>query len=89
MDKRRTVIRLVIDLLIAFFIINGWWFLALLLALYGLWKFQYFVECIIFGIAFDSLFGFMKDIHIYSYLGTIIGFVTFISVVLFKNMVRK
>ena len=68
---------------------HGWWVVALPLALIGVWRFPYFVEIIIAGIIYDSLFGFVPEMGVIGYLGTIVSVGLFLLLILAKKVMRK
>lgn len=72
-----------------FCVLNGWWYIALVLAIFSAWSFEYFVEAIIAGIMFDSLFGYLKPIGITGYYGTIFSLSIFVTVELLKKFLRR
>lgn len=82
-------IRTTIDVLIAVSVLEGWWFIALPLSAIGVWFFDSFVEIIVAGLAYDSLFGFVYGSGVIAYLGTIISVVAFVSLSFVKSRVRK
>lgn len=72
--------RLICDLLILISVMNGWWPVAVIIGLVGNWYFSYFIEIIIAGIIFDSLFGYDQYLGLAGYYGTIISITAFIIV---------
>ena len=88
MNKRITT-RIIIDILLAIFVLNGWWFFALILGLFGAWYMPYFVEAIIAGIIYDALFGAAAGMGLWGYMGTIIGVVVFVLLRGLKKAVRR
>jgi len=84
----KITLRIIVDIILAIAIIQGWWFVALPLALFGVWYFQYFLEIIFAGLAYDSLFGCTACINIVDHLGFIIGCSISIGFYLIKNIVR-
>jgi hypothetical protein len=86
--KNSVILRIILDILIAISLLNGWWFLALPLALVGAWFFPYFIELIIAGIGYDSLFGFVSGMGIWGYMGTIVSVVLFAGISGVKRWVR-
>lgn len=75
--------RIIIGLLIFIFIIHGWWQITFLLGIFGIWRFNYFVEIIFAGIVYDSLFG------INGYSGVIIACVIFLITNGLKRILRR
>jgi len=86
--NKNLLTRIFIDLLIIITVLNGWWFFALPLALIGAWLFPYFVELIVAGIGYDSLFGFVPGMGAWGYAGTIVSIVLFAGIVGAKRWVR-
>ncbi len=81
--------RLVSDLALFIFVIHGWWILVLILAMIANWKFPYFWEILLAGLAYDSLFNFSSDPSLSSWLGTILAAVIFVLIVFAKRVVRR
>ncbi len=88
MNKKAIIIRICADIALFFLIINGWWFLALPLSLICLWSFSYYIEAIVAGIAFDSLFGYMPGMGLIGYSGTVLAVAITIVVYFLKRMMR-
>ncbi len=86
---RTIIFRIIIDIFLAFCILNGTWFVALPLGIFGVWNFPYFVEIIIAGIAYDSLFGFTSGMGAWGYAGTIVSIGILVLVSVLKEVVRK
>ena len=87
--KKVILHRIIIDLLIIASVFHGWWFIALPLALFGSWKYPRFIEIILAGIIYDSLFGFVPEMGVAGYVGTIVSVVVFLLVMVLKRVVRK
>jgi hypothetical protein len=71
--KENTIYRIILDLLIFLCVTQGWWFVFLPLGILGVWYFPYFIEIVVAGVIFDSLFGFIPDLNIIGYANTIIS----------------
>ncbi len=81
--------RIIIDLLIVWSLIQGFWFLVIIFGAIGLWKYEQFYEIIIAGIGYDALFGMVPRMGIHGYYGTIIGIILYIAAFFLKKLVRK
>jgi len=81
--------RIITDLLLLISVVNGWWFIALPLSLMGAWNFPYFIEIILAGIAYDSLFGFVPEMGLWGYAGTIMAVIGSIVANVLKKIVRR
>ena len=55
--NKEIVLRIFMDLVMAVSIFFGWWYVALPVGIVGLFKFPYFLELILAGFVYDSLFG--------------------------------
>ncbi|MEK7609592.1 MAG: hypothetical protein AAB470_00530 [Patescibacteria group bacterium] len=88
MTKKLTY-RILIDILILISILHGWWFIALPLAILGVWRYPYFIEIFAAGIIFDSIFGFDLKTNTLSFLGTVLSIVVYIGILILKRVVRK
>ena len=82
------IFRIILYLLIAFSILNGWWLLAFPLLIIGIWKFAFRIEILIAGIVYDALFGMVSGTGLRGYIGTIIAIIILIILSLFKKLLR-
>ena len=80
--------RVLIDLVIVCAILQGWWFIALPLGLIGAWRFPFFIELLIAGIAYDALFGFADGLGWMGYVGTTVSVLGIFVVLVLKKVVR-
>jgi hypothetical protein len=80
--------RILIGLACFFFIIHGFWIVALFAGAYAFWKFPFYFELILFGLMYDSLFGHF-DHSIYSYAGIVTSLVVAIVLISARSVVRK
>ena len=85
----RNISRIVLNLVIAAAILNGWWFVALPICIAGVWFYGNFIEIIIAGIAYDALFGMVPGMGIRGFVGTILAVVVYAALFLSKKMVRR
>jgi hypothetical protein len=85
----KIIFRIILDILIILCVIQGWWFVALPLALIGVWKCGTFIEIIIAGIMYDSLFGFVKGTGLWAYAGTGASVIIFAIAAFLKGTIRK
>ena len=85
----KVFIRILLDFILFISILNGWWFIAMPVGFIGCWYEKYFIEIIIAGIAYDALFGMVRGMGVQGFMGTIVGVIIYITVVLFKKMVRR
>lgn len=72
-------LRIILVVLMLVSVFCGWWIPALIFGLIGCWLFDFFIEIIIAGVLFDSLFGYSDYFGIWGYAGTIIAFVILLS----------
>jgi len=82
------IFRIILYLLIAYSILNGWWLLALPLFIIGIWKFSFKIEILIAGVVYDALFGMIPGIGLHGYIGTITAILILIVLSFFKKLVR-
>ncbi|MFA6295320.1 MAG: hypothetical protein WC666_02760 [Candidatus Paceibacterota bacterium] len=87
--KKSTICRIVIDLVVLFCVIHGWWFIALPISLFALWSYSYYIEIILAGIIYDILFGFIPEVGFLGYIGTVVSVLIFLVVVMAKKVVRR
>ena len=85
----KLILRIIIDLLIVWALIQGFWFLVIIFGAIGLWRYEQFYEIIVAGIGYDALFGMVPRMGIHGYYGTITGIILYIVASLFKKLVRK
>lgn len=78
-----------LDIVIAFCVIQGWWFIALPLAFGCAWRLSAYIELVIAGIAYDSLFGFVNGDGLWAYLGTITSVIGFGIITFLKKVTRN
>ena len=83
------IFRLILGVLLLFVIIQGWWFIALPIALIGLLRYRWYFESLVAGIVYDSLFGLIDGEGARGRIGIIAASVIFIGMVLLKNILRK
>lgn len=83
------IYRIILDVVIVACVIQGWWFIALPLSLVGLLSFASFIEIIIAGIMFDSLFGFVRGSGWWGYAGTSICVLLFCVITFVRGKMRK
>lgn len=84
----KKIFRIIIDIVIFFSVLNGYWPIALILSLIGLFLFEKYFEIIIFGLMYDSLFGYVSIHTIYGYMATIVCVVCFATASLVKKALR-
>ena len=87
--KTNILFRTLLDLLIFTAIFHALWFIALPLAIFGSWKYPHFTEIILAGVIYDSLFGFVPEMGVAGYVGTIVAVGAFLLVVILKRVVRR
>jgi hypothetical protein len=80
--------RIILDIVIAISVLYGWWFVILPVGLYCVWKFPGYIEILIAGIAYDSLFGFTREVGILGYMGTIVAALVILFVFTLKKVMR-
>jgi hypothetical protein len=80
--------RIILDILIAVAVLNGWWFIALPLGIYGVWKFPGYIELICAGVAYDALFGFAPGMGWFGYIGTLTTALGTVLIVSLKKVMR-
>lgn len=81
--------RVIFDVVILMFVIFGWWHIALVLSIVGLFYFERYFEIIAFGIIYDALFRMIPTTGLSGYLGTAITIVVYSIYSLIKGVIRK
>lgn len=84
-----TIKRIIVDILLLIAIINGWWIVAIILGAVANWFFLYFVELIIAGVIYDSLFGYSPAFGLAGYYATIMSLILFIVICSLKRVLRR
>lgn len=84
----KRIFRIIIDIVLFFLIINGIWFIALPLSVISAFIFENYFEIILFGIMYDSLFGYVSIHSIYGYLATIFSVFAYIIISVIKKTLR-
>ncbi len=87
--SKNLLFRILLDLVVLLMVIYGWWLVAVVFLFCGIIYFNNYFELIIFGVIFDSLFGFDSNLGIFGYAGTIFSFATFGLFYLLKTVLRK
>lgn len=87
--NKKIFYRIIVDVLIAICILQGWWFVALPIAIISVWRFPGYIEIIVAGIAYDSLFGYSAEYGIWGYAGTLIATFIFVSLFFIRKLLRK
>jgi hypothetical protein len=80
--------RIILGIIVCISVIQGWWLIAVPVCMFGSWKYPLYIETIIAGVAFDSLFGYHAHAGVYGYIGTIISALILISILILKKVMR-
>jgi len=83
----KLIIRILIDIALLIFIIHGWWYFAVFLCIVGIWNFRFYIECIIAGLFYDSIFG-PTTRGIEGSIGLIVSTVIFLATFGVKGVLR-
>lgn len=86
--RKLIIIRIVLDLTLAVAVLDARWIIALPLALIGAWFYDYYVEIIAAGIAYDALFGMAPGLRAWAYAGTIVSIIGWSAVSGLRRLVR-
>ena len=81
-------IKIIVYAVIFFSLLNGWWFVALPLLLFGAWQLNFSIELLIAGVMYDALFGMIKGTGMWGYSGTILAVFILIIVRILKKVMR-
>ena len=87
--NKKILSRILIDVLIAISLLSGGWFVALPLCMLGSYAFSYFIEAIVAGIVYDSLFGLIFGMGVRAFAGTISMVVLSLLSAGLKTVLRK
>ena len=88
MNRQLLIYRIIIDFIIFVFVLEGWWYAILPLGIVALWSFPFYIEFLLFGIIYDSLFGFTFAIGWFGYTGTIVTLLISISMSSLRGKLR-
>jgi hypothetical protein len=80
--------RIIIGIILFISVIQGWWFIAVPLCLYGSWRYPLYLETLMAGIAYDSLFGYNHPAGLQGYLGTAVAAGIVILILILKKVMR-
>ncbi len=83
------IFRLVVNILLLFAIINGWWFFAIPLVVIGFWSQYFYIEGLLAGVFFDGLFGMTSSLKLWGYIGTIVSVFIWVLIKILKKVTRK
>jgi len=84
----KTTFRIIADIIIFYSVIQGWWFVAGVVGIFGIWYFSVYIEALIAGFAYDSIFGVSLEKSILMYAGTISASLVFVVALLLKKILR-
>lgn len=84
----KIILRIVLDIGIVIAVFNGWWFIVLPLSFVGIWLLPFFIEIVIAGLIYDSLFGFVPEMGIWGYVGTLTSIFFLFIIALIKGNIR-
>ena len=87
--NKNILFRIIVDLILLLSVLNGWWFIALPVGIIGMYMYPYFIESIIAGVMYDSLFGLISGMGIRVYMGMILAVFIYVSLSAIKKVVRK
>jgi hypothetical protein len=89
MPRNNIYIRILIDIILFYSVINGWWIVSIPLGILGTWFRESFIELIIAGVAYDALFGMNSSLGLAGWIGTITAVVLYTCILLTKRFIRK
>jgi len=81
-------LRILLDVAVVACILLGWWFIALPLAVLCAWMLPYYLEFVVEGLLYDSLYGAGRGLGLLGYLGIIISLILGIIIILLKMVVK-
>lgn len=87
--RNALAIRVLFDLVLAVSVLEGWWFVAIPVALSGSWVLPWYLEPLIAGAAYDAFFGLIPGGGWGSYIGTASGLAIVAIVWIVSKVVRK
>jgi hypothetical protein len=85
----KSLIRLLLDLAIFLSVLFGLWFVVLPLGVIAAWYYSFFLEFILAGIVYDSLFGMVRGMGAWGYVGTIVSIIFWALVIGLKKVLRR
>ena len=89
MDKNTIIKRAALGIILFICIINAWWFIAVPVGIIGCVYFDFYVESVIAGVMYDSLFGMISSMGIRAYIGTMISLFILMIISVSKKFIRK
>ncbi|MEI6304868.1 MAG: hypothetical protein WCP09_02500 [Candidatus Taylorbacteria bacterium] len=80
--------RIIFDVAILACLVQGWWYAALIVAVIAAWNHKMYVELIIAGLIYDSLYGPVSMNNMTTHIGLTICVVLFILIGIMKKVIR-
>ena len=87
MEEDKVTLRIVLDAIILFSAVFGWWYVALPLALACAWSFPVYAEAVAIGFIYDLLYDLPRGFA--GFYGLFIGVAIFAAVSYLKMVVRE
>ena len=84
----RLIKRILWDFAILVCLVQGWWYAAIIIAMICAWNHKLYLEIIIAGLIYDSLYGPVAVNSISSYIGLTLGIALFIMISIMKRVIR-
>lgn len=87
--RTKVFARIIIDIILALAVLQGWWFVAVPLCIIGCFAFPYYIEAIIAGVAYDSLFGMEQGMGWKGYIGTFVSIIILLIGYFGKKILKR
>lgn len=84
----KTIFRIIADIILFYSVIQGWWFVAGAIGIFGIWYFGVYAEAVIAGFMYDSIFGRASGGWPSSHVGIISSVIVFVAVLFLKRILR-
>gem|GEM_PF-1697341 len=89
MMNRKIFLRILLDLILLFAVIQNWWIIAVVLACVNCWLFSCNFEIIVIGFFYDVLFRVISASSPVSYVGTILSTGIFVASNAIAKIIRR
>lgn len=84
----RFIRRIIFALAILACLVQGWWYAALIIAILAAWNHKMYVELIIGGLIYDSMYGPVSMNNLTTHIGLTMCAVLFVLIGIMKRVIR-
>ena len=81
-------LRIALDVILGIFIILGWWYVALPIAIVGAWVFPRFAELIVLAVLHDALYGMSNEFGIWGWMYSFVAVIVTVVIGYLKGLIK-